>query len=93
MTRIRQVETNFTAGEVSSDLLGRGDLVAYENGASKIRNMFIYPTGGLTRRSGLKYLDNAAGEGRLLPFEFNAEQTYLLVVTENQIDIYYDDIL
>ena len=35
MTRIRQVESNFTAGEVSSDLSGRGDLIAYENGAKK----------------------------------------------------------
>lgn len=33
MTRIRQVKTNFTAGEVSPELLGRGDLRAYQNGA------------------------------------------------------------
>ena len=92
MTRIRQVESNFTAGEVSSDLMGRGDLVAYSNGAQKIRNMFIYPTGGLTRRAGLQYIDNAAGSGRLIPFEFNAQQTYLLVITDQKIDVYLNDV-
>ncbi len=91
MTRIKQVESNFTAGEVSGDLMGRGDLVAYDNGAQKIRNMFIYPTGGLTRRAGLQYIDTVLGKGRLIPFAFNAEQTFLLVITDGQIDIYFDD--
>lgn len=88
MTRIRQVKTNFTAGEVSRDLLGRGDLRAYENGALTLRNLFIFPTGGVTRRAGLSYIDTAAGDGRLISFEFNTEQTYLMVVTDDQIDIY-----
>ncbi len=88
MTRIRDIKTTFTAGEVSSDLLGRGDLRAYENGALKLRNVFINPTGGVTRRSGLSYIDAAKGEGRLIAFEFNTQQTYLLVVTNLSIDIY-----
>jgi hypothetical protein len=92
MSRIRQVKTNFTAGEVSRDLLGRGDLRAYENGALTLRNLFIFPTGGITRRAGLSYIDTAAGNGRLIPFEFNTEQTYLVVLTHNQIDIYMDGI-
>jgi hypothetical protein len=92
MTRITQVKSNFTAGEVSPDLLGRGDLRAYANGAAKLQNLFIYPTGGVTRRAGLRYIDTISGNGRLIPFEFNTEQTYLLVLTANQIDIYLDDV-
>ncbi len=88
MTRLRQIKTNFTAGEVSTDILGRGDLRAYENGALALRNVFINPTGGVTRRSGLAYIDQAAGDGKLISFEFNIQQTYLLVVTNEQIDIY-----
>ncbi|PZO81544.1 MAG: hypothetical protein DI626_10760, partial [Micavibrio aeruginosavorus] len=88
MTRIRQVKTNFTAGEVSRELLGRGDLRAYENGALALRNLFIFPTGGITRRAGLSYIDTAAGNGRLVSFEFNTEQTYLMVVTGGRLDIY-----
>lgn len=92
MTRLRQIKTNFTAGEVGRDLLGRGDLRAYENGALELRNLFIFPTGGVTRRSGLSYIDTAAGDGRLISFEFNTEQTYLMVVTHNRIDIYANGI-
>lgn len=93
MTRIRQTKTNFTSGEVSDDLLGRGDLRAYQNGALELRNLFIFPTGGVTRRAGLRYIDTAAGDGRLIPFEFNTQQTYLLVLTANQIAVYLDGTL
>ncbi len=60
MTRLRTLKTSFTAGEVSRELLGRGDLAAYENGAAKLRNVFIEPTGGVRRRAGLAYVDRAA---------------------------------
>ena len=88
MTRIREIKTNFTAGELSPDLLGRGDLRAYENGALALRNVFINPTGGVTRRAGMGYIDTAPGEGRLIAFEFNTQQTSLLVITDEQIDVY-----
>jgi hypothetical protein len=93
MTRIRNIKTTFTAGEVSRDLLGRGDLRAYENGALTLRNVFIQPTGGVVRRAGLEYLDHALGQGRLLPFEFNTDQTYLIVLSDAKISIYADDAL
>jgi hypothetical protein len=93
MTRILQVKTTFTAGEVSRTLLGRGDLRAYANGALTLKNVFIQPTGGVTRRAGLRYIDTAAGPGRLISFEFSTEQTYLLVLTDSTISIYADGTL
>ena len=78
MPRIRQVKTTFTAGEVSRSLLGRGDLRAYENGALTLRNVFIQPTGGVTRRAGLRYIDTAAGAGRLIEALFRIEATAAL---------------
>lgn len=56
MTRQRLSKTNFTAGEISPELLGRGDLTAYDNGAALLRNVFILPTGGVTRRPGLRFV-------------------------------------
>lgn len=93
MTRIPTIKTTFTSGEVSSDLLGRGDLTAYDNGALKLRNVFIQPTGGIIRRSGLRYIDTALGLGRMMAFEFNSEQTYLLVLTHQKLSIYAGDVL
>lgn len=92
MARIREVKTTFTAGEVSSDLLGRGDLRAYENGALALRNVFINPTGGVTRRAGLGYVDDASGDGRLIAFEFNTQQTYLLALSDGRIDVYVNGV-
>ncbi len=88
MTRIRDIKTTFTAGEVSRDLLGRGDLRAYDNGALSLRNVFINPTGGVKRRFGMRFIDTAAGDGKLIAYEFNTEQTALIVITDGQIDIY-----
>ena len=92
MSRVRQIKTTFTSGEVSRRLLGRGDLRAYENGALTLRNLFIHPTGGITRRSGMYYIDTVSGAGRLIDFEFNAQQTYLLVLTDLQMDVYQDGV-
>lgn len=88
MTELRMIKTNFTSGEIAPQLLARGDLRAYENGAKTLKNVSIHPTGGLTRRRGTYYIDEALGEGRLIPFEFNAEQAYLLVVTNQKMTIY-----
>lgn len=93
MTIIRQVKTNFTAGEINRRLLGRGDLKAYDNGALTLKNVFIHPTGGVTRRDGFAYVDTAQGAGRLISFEFNTEQIYLLVITDELISIYDDGVL
>ena len=88
----RQDKTNFTGGEISPDLLGRGDLKVFDNGARTLTNVFIDPTGGLSRRPGLAYVDTLRGPGRLVAFEFNTEQTYLLVFTEGWIDVYENDV-
>ncbi|HCM83108.1 MAG TPA: hypothetical protein PKW15_00575 [Alphaproteobacteria bacterium] len=93
MSITRTVKTNFTAGEVSPLLLGRGDLRAYDNGALLLRNVFIYPTGGITRRAGLEYLAQLPGTGRLASLEFNAEQNYLLVFTNELLSIFLDGVL
>jgi hypothetical protein len=93
MARTNIIKTTFTSGEVTADLLGRGDLNAYDNGALKLRNVFIQPTGGVVRRAGLRYIDTALGAGRMIAFEFNSEQTYLLVLTHNKLSVYAGDSL
>lgn len=88
MAHGRSYKTSFTAGELSPELLGRTDLRAYDNGARRLRNVFIHPTGGVFRRWGLRFVDMAKGPGRLIAFEFNVEQVYLIVLTDHALDIY-----
>lgn len=89
MPHVRSYKTSFTSGELSPDLLGRTDLRAYSNGARCLKNVFIHPTGGIFRRWGLRFVDMARGAARLISFEFNVEQTYLIVLTDYALDIYH----
>jgi len=87
----RSTKTSFTAGELNDQLLGRGDLRAFENGARRLRNVFIQPTGGVTRRPGLRHVAMLPGAARLVAFEFNTEQTYLLVLTHQRLQVFMGD--
>ena len=93
MSNLGAVKTNFTAGQVSTDLLGRGDLRVYANGARHLENVIIHPTGGVSRRKGLKFISKVNQAMRLLPFEFNTEQIYLLCLTDNKLQVLKDDVV
>ena len=86
------VKTNFTSGELSYSMLGRGDTKAYDNGALFLRNVYISPTGGAVRRSGLRFIDKLSGKSRLISFSFNTEQTYLIIITAGKTLIYKDEV-
>ena len=88
MPSIRHLKTSFAAGELSDELLGRADLRAYENGARRLRNVFILPTGGVRRRPGLRHIASLPGPGRLAAFEFNTEQTYLIAFLDRQMIVF-----
>lgn len=88
MTRIRTTKTTFTGGEIGPQLLGRGDLRGYVNGARTLRNVLVSATGGVSRRPGLRHIRQAEGPGRLVAFEFNTEQTYLLAFSHLRVDVY-----
>ncbi|HET6469730.1 MAG TPA: hypothetical protein VFG43_15255, partial [Geminicoccaceae bacterium] len=90
MTLAHVTQTNFTAGELAPELLGRLDLRSYENGAARLRNVVVLPTGGVSRRPGTAYVDTVAGPGRLVALEAGPDRTYLLVFTDFQVDVYLD---
>lgn len=93
MSGLLAVKTNFTSGQVSPQIFGRGDLSIFENGARTLQNVIIHPTGGVSRRCGLKFIGDLKAESRLVPFEFNTEQTYLLCFQHKKLQIYRNDLL
>lgn len=78
--------TNFTAGEISPRLAGRVDLSKYYNGCDTLLNFVVHPHGGATRRSGFRFVRRALNpecRSLLVPFEYNAQQSYVLEFGED----------
>lgn len=79
--------TNFTGGEISPRMAGRTDVSRYYNACMTLENFVVHPQGGATRRSGFRYIADAGNHARpsaFIPFQFNAEQTYVLELYENE---------
>lgn len=96
MPRLRTQQVSFTGGEIDQLLAARVDVSKYYSAAAAMRNVVILPMGGFRDRPGLvsvlEVSDWAAG-GRLIPFAFNTEQTYLFAVTGGQFRVLRDDTL
>lgn len=88
-------QTSFASGELTPFIQGRIDREIYYNGADKLRNVRVTPVGGAIRREGTKYIDTTTGNvaARLISFQFNVVQTYLLVFTAGEFKVYKDGVL
>jgi len=94
MARVHPFQSNFTAGELSPRLEGQIDFKKYFNGCSELTNMIVYPHGGATRRGGMYFVSEvktSSKEVRLIPFEFNVTQSYVLEVGDQYIRFYKDN--
>jgi hypothetical protein len=89
MARFVSFQTNFSTGELDPRLRARVDLDQYNNALEQATNVVIQPQGGLKRRPGLKHILELANSGaasaengvRLVPFEFNVDDSYMLAFT------------
>jgi len=94
MARVHPFQSNFTAGELSPRLEGQIDFKKYFNGCSVLENMSVYPHGGAVRRGGSYHVaevKDSADTGRLIPFEFNVTQAYVLEFGDQYIRFYKDN--
>jgi len=101
MARFVTVQTNFTTGELDPLLRARIDLKSYENALETAQNVFCQPQGGITRRSGTRYInslpnagsDSAANGVRLVAFEFSTSDSYMLCFIHNRMYVYKAGVL
>lgn len=94
MRATRQLQTAFTAGELDPRLAARLEVTKYYSGASLMRNVLVLPQGGFRRRPGMRHCATASGglDGcRLIPFAFNAEQTYAILLTAGSLTVFLPD--
>ena len=76
------IQRVFSGGEIAPGLRARSDLQKYITGLARCENFFVRSQGGAYTRAGTRFigeLDDMTKVGRLIPFSFNTEQTYILV--------------
>lgn len=81
MSRTTPIQTNFTGGEISPRLYGRVDLQKYATSVERCENFIIFSHGGVTKRSGTRFITEVRYSDRkvkLIPFIFSTEQAYIL---------------
>jgi len=92
MSRIIQIQNDFTAGELDPKLRARTDISQYKSGLSTARNVSIQPQGGAKRRDGTKFvaeLDSGAADAvRMVSFEFSVSDSYMLVFTPGKMYVF-----
>lgn len=74
-------QRSFAGGEISPALYGRVDTVKYATGLRRCRNFFVMRHGGIASRPGTTFVGEVSDSTktvRLIPFVFNADQTYVL---------------
>jgi hypothetical protein len=93
MTKQYKVQSAFNSGVLDSRLLARIDTKQYTNGMQQGDNVLCLPQGGVKRRPGMIYIADIGEECRVIPFIFSITQSYVLVLLNNAIKVFYNDVL
>ena len=88
MANFIKTQNSFANGEVAPEFFARDNI----NGSSRLENMDALSGGGLARRSGLTHIDTIPGAGRLISFSVSDGSEYVLVLTDQHMYIYHDNI-
>ncbi len=86
-------QPSFAAGEIAPELFGRVDLAKYQSALQRAENLFVRPHGGIVNRPGTRFVCEAidsAVAGRLIPFSFSTEQTYILELGDGCMRVILD---
>ena len=99
MARFTLMTTNFSSGEIDPLLRARIDLDQYGKGAEILQNVLVQPQGGVTRRPGTRHLfelpsaANPQNGTRMIAFEFDVDNSYLLVFANQRMFVFKDGAL
>ena len=78
---VKLIQPSFAGGEVSEAVGARVDLQKYSSAVAKAENFYVRTSGGLSNRPGLEFVGevkDSSVDTRLIPFEFNTDETYVL---------------
>ena len=87
MAEFIKTQNSFSSGEVAPEFYAKDGI----NGLSRLENMDVLSSGALSRRCGLRHVDNLVGAGRLLSFSVSDGEEYIIVLGDYHMDIYRDN--
>ena len=94
MSRLIQIQNDFTSGELDPKLRARTDIAQYKSGLATAKNVSIQPQGGAKRRDGTRYVaeldSGAANAVRMISFEFSVSDSYMIAVTPGKMYFFKD---
>lgn len=93
MPRVSPIQSAFNAGEFSPRMAARVDIDKYRNAGETAENLLAVPQGGFMRRPGSRHVaevKDSSAKCRLLPFEFNVTQAYLIEAGDGYFRFYRD---
>ena len=82
---------SFNAGIWSEKLDARADLARYPAACSELLNFIPHPYGGISNRAGTEFVFSAGSKRiRLISFQFNSEQSYIIALTSGEARVLKD---
>lgn len=90
MPKVAHIQDSFASGEFSPAVQGRKSFDGYKSALKKVENYLVGDKGQLIRRMGFRAVaeTKSSGVARLIPFEFNVEQTYILEFGDLYMRVY-----
>ncbi len=89
------MQPSFAGGEIAPSLYARVDLAKYRVALKTARNFMVLPWGGVANRPGTRFIaetKDSTVQSRLIPFQFNTLQTYILEFGDQYIRVFMDGV-
>lgn len=86
-------QISFGGGIISPATFARIELEKFSSAAKTLNNFFVRAEGGISNRAGFEFIKEVKDSNdtvRLIPFEFNEEQTYVLEFGDLYMRVYQD---
>jgi hypothetical protein len=85
----RDYQPSFTGGEIAPALHARSDLARYHSSLAKCYNWFAHAQGGISTRAGFRFVYQHPAQKimRMIPFEFNTDQVYMLAFSDLEMRV------
>lgn len=93
MSRVTIMQTSFNGGELSPFMLGRPDHTIWPTAVLRSTGFVPRPQGPNEACPGFEYIETAPGPCRLLPFEPDVTQGYVVEASDLLLRFYTNDVL